>query len=82
MSFQIFPAICRIHSYLPESVFRQPPAREDSLFIFFLQLRDTLHGGRLYVFSILVAMTWALWAVKVVLSRRYQPWVGDYATTA
>ena len=52
------------------------------MFIFFLQLRDTLHGGRLYVFSILVAMTWALWAVKVVLSRRYQPWVGDYATTA
>ena len=52
------------------------------MFIFFLQLRDTLHGGRLYVFTILVALTWALWAIKVHLSRRYQPWVGDYHTTA
>ena len=52
------------------------------MFIFFLQLRDTLHGGRLYVFSILVMLTWALWAIKVHLSRRYQPWVGDYPTTA
>ncbi len=52
------------------------------MFIFFLQLRDTLNGGRLYVFTVLVAMTWALWAIKVRLSRRYQPWVGDYTTTA
>ena len=52
------------------------------MFIFFLQLRDTLNGGRLYVFTILVAMTWALWLVKVTLSRRYQPWVADYTTTA
>jgi len=52
------------------------------VFIFFLQLRDTLHGGRLYVFTILVALTWALWAVKVRLARRYQPWTADLATTA
>ena len=52
------------------------------MFIFFLQLRDTLHGGRLYVFTILVALTWALWMVKVSLSRRYQPWVADYHATA
>ena len=52
------------------------------MFIFFLQLRDTLNGGRLYVFTILVAMTWALWLVKITLSRRYQPWVANYATTA
>lgn len=52
------------------------------MFIFFLQLRDTLHGGRLYVFSILVGLTWALWAVKLHLSRRYTPWVADLDTTA
>lgn len=52
------------------------------MFIFFLQLRDTLHGGRLYVFSVLVALTWALWAVKLRLSRRYQPWIAEYRTTS
>ena len=52
------------------------------MFIFFLQLRDTLHGGRLYVFSILVALTWVLWAIKLRLSRRYTPWVGEHETTA
>ena len=52
------------------------------MFIFFLQLRDTLNGGRLYVFTILVALTWALWLVKITLSRRYQPWVAEYTTTA
>jgi hyaluronan synthase len=52
------------------------------VFIFFLQLRDTLHGGRLYVFSILVALTWVLWAIKLRLSRRYAPWVADHVTTA
>jgi len=52
------------------------------VFIFFLQLRDTLHGGRLYVFSILVALTWVLWAIKLRLSRRYAPWVGEHVTTA
>lgn len=52
------------------------------MFIFFLQLRDTLQGGRLYVFTILVALTWVLWMVKLMLARRYQPWAADYTTTA
>ena len=52
------------------------------MFIFFLQLRDTLHGGRLYTFTVLVALTWALWLVKLSLSRRYQPWVADHRATA
>jgi len=63
----------------------RPTARRherNALFIFFLQLRDTLHGGRLYVFSILVALTWVLWAIKLRLSRRYTPWVGEHETTA
>lgn len=52
------------------------------MFIFFLQLRETLHGGRLYVFTVLVALTWALWLMKLGLSRRYRPWARDYRTTA
>jgi hyaluronan synthase len=52
------------------------------VFIFFLQLRETLHGGRLYVFTILVGLTWVLWWVKLRLSRRYQPWVAEYRTSA
>lgn len=52
------------------------------MFIFFLQVRETLHGGRVYVFSVLVALTWALWALKCVLSRRYRPWTAEYRTTA
>jgi hyaluronan synthase len=52
------------------------------LFIFFLQLRETLHGGRLYVFSILVAVTWAVWLVKAGLSRRYRPWTARHHATA
>lgn len=54
----------------------------EHLFIFFLQLRDTLHGGRLYVFTILVALTWALWVIKISLSRRYQPWTGEHRATS
>jgi len=52
------------------------------VFIFFLQVRETLHGGRVYVFSVLVALTWALWALKCLLSRRYRPWTAEYRTTA
>ena len=51
------------------------------MFIFFLQLRETLHGGRLYVFTVLIAITWALWCLKAWLSRRYTPWTEDYETT-
>ena len=41
----------------------------------FLQLRDAIEdGGHLYLFSLLVALIWVVWLVKVVLSRRYAPW--------
>jgi hyaluronan synthase len=52
------------------------------VFIFFLQLRETLHGGRVYVFSILVLFTWGLWCLKAALSRRYRPWTNDYEATS
>ena len=47
-----------------------------------LQLRHSLQdNARLYLFSIFVGLTWLLWAVKVLLSRRYQPWTAPYLTT-
>lgn len=52
------------------------------MFIFFLQLRETLHGGRLYVFTVLILLTWALWGLKAWLSRRYVPWKVEYQTTS
>lgn len=52
------------------------------MFIFFLQLRETLHGGRVYVFTVLIIITWALWCLKAWLSRRYVPWTTEYETTA
>ena len=47
-----------------------------------LELRQTLREhAHLYLFTIFVLFTWALWIVKVVLSRRYQPWTAPYDTT-
>ena len=49
----------------------------------FLQLRDAIEdGGHFYLFSILIALIWVVWLVKVVLSRRYVPWTEPYATTS
>ncbi len=47
-----------------------------------LELRQTIqHHVHLFLFAVFVLMTWVLWVAKVVLSRRYRPWVNDYATT-
>lgn len=44
------------------------------MFTFLLQLRETLqHGHPLHLFTIFVGTVWILWAVKVLLSRRYRP---------
>jgi hyaluronan synthase len=52
------------------------------LFTFLLQLRETLqHRHPLHLFTIFVAVVWMLWAVKVLLSRRYRPWTVPYRTT-
>lgn len=53
------------------------------MFTFLLQLRDTLQRGHpVHLFTIFVAGVWILWAVKVLLSRRYHPWIGPYRPTA
>jgi hyaluronan synthase len=52
------------------------------LFTFLLQLRETLqHGHPLHLFTIFVATVWALWTVKVLLSRRYRPCTAPYRPT-
>ena len=52
------------------------------MFTFLLQLRETLqHGHPLHLFTIFVATVWVLWAVKVLLSRRYRPWTAPYRPT-
>src|ERR1700729_3359665 len=47
-----------------------------------LELRQTLqHHAHLFLFRIFVLVTWLLWILKVVLSRRYRPWTEPYETT-
>jgi hyaluronan synthase len=52
------------------------------VFVFLLQLRDTLlNGVPIRLFTVFCALVWALWIVKVVLSRRYRPWTSPYRIT-
>jgi hyaluronan synthase len=52
------------------------------MFIGLLQLRHSFQeGSRLYLFSVFVLLTWVIWVIKVVLSRRYKPWTEEYAAT-
>ncbi len=47
-----------------------------------LELRHSIQDhARLYLFSVFVLLTWLVWIVKVVLSRRYRPWTATYVTT-
>jgi hyaluronan synthase len=47
-----------------------------------LQLRQSFeHHAHVYLFTVFVLITWVLWIVKVVLSRRYTPWTEPYETT-
>jgi hyaluronan synthase len=44
-----------------------------------LQVRETVsHHAHLYLFTVFVLLTWAIWIVKVALSRRYRPWTEPY----
>jgi hyaluronan synthase len=52
------------------------------MFIAILEMRHTLtQHGHLYLFSVFVLLTWLVWILKVNLSRRYKPWLPDFATT-
>ncbi len=47
-----------------------------------LEIRHALQQHtRFYLFSAFVVLTWVIWGVKVILSRRYRPWTEPYDTT-
>ncbi len=49
------------------------------MFIFILQIRHMLdEQAELYLFTIFSGLVWALWLLKVGLSRRYRPWVAEH----
>ncbi len=49
------------------------------MFIFILQLRHMLEGqNEIYLFAVFSTLVWALWVLKVVLSRRYRPATAPY----
>ena len=53
------------------------------MFIFVLQVRQMLVGqNEVYLFAVFSTLVWALWALKVLLSRRYRPVTAPHETTA
>src|SRR5690606_36373604 len=57
-------------------------AERGSMFIFLLQVRHMLGGHpEIYMFAVYSALIWLVWAVKVVLSRRYRPFTGTFTGT-
>jgi hyaluronan synthase len=51
------------------------------VFVFLLQVRDTLEHHRLYLFTIFIVLVWLIWLRKVQLSRRYRPYVEPFTTS-
>ena len=51
------------------------------MFVFLLQVRDTLANGRVYLFTIFVTLVWVVWLRRVQLSRRYRPYTEDVSLT-
>ncbi|RMI14004.1 glycosyltransferase family 2 protein [Cellulomonas triticagri] len=52
------------------------------MFIFILQIRHMLDDhAELYLFTVFSALVWALWILKVALSRRYKPWTEEHHET-
>lgn len=49
------------------------------MFIFILQIRHMLDAqAELYLFAVFSGLVWALWLIKVGLSRRYRPYLEDH----
>ena len=52
------------------------------MFVFVLQLRHMFEGqSEFYLFAFFSALIWALWLLKVLLSRRYKPYTGEFHGT-
>lgn len=54
------------------------------MLIYVLQLREALtgHPQVFAAFAVFATIVWLHWALKTLLSRRYQPWVEPHDTTA
>src|ERR1022692_154400 len=48
---------------------------------FVVEARAFVLSGRIYPFAVLMAVIWFLWIVKVILARRYRPWLRGWSTT-
>jgi hyaluronan synthase len=50
------------------------------VFITILMFREYVsgYGSQLYLFSLASILVWVSWLVKVILSRRYEPWTEDF----
>jgi hyaluronan synthase len=51
------------------------------VFVFLLQLRDTVVNHRVYLFTIFVLLVWIVWFRKARLSALYRPFAASYSTT-
>ncbi|NYK10250.1 hyaluronan synthase [Leifsonia naganoensis] len=52
------------------------------VFIFLLQIRHMLGGHpEIYLFAVYSALIWVIWIVKVLMSRRYRPYTGEFHGT-
>jgi len=51
------------------------------LFVFLLQLRDTVAHHRVYMFTLFVLLVWVVWLRKIQLTARYAPSTADFRAT-
>jgi hyaluronan synthase len=58
-----------------------PPRKVVKMFVFLLQVRDTIETHRIYLFTIFIVLVWAVWLRKVQLSRWYEPYQSDHDAT-
>ena len=48
---------------------------------FVVEVRAFVLAGRVYPFAVLMAVIWSMWVIRVVLARRYRPWLRGWQTT-
>jgi hyaluronan synthase len=52
------------------------------MLVYLLEIREWLRSGRVYPFAVFMTLVWALWWLKITLTRFYQPWPLPFDTTA
>jgi hyaluronan synthase len=48
---------------------------------FVVEARAFVLVGRVYPFAVLMAVIWSMWVIRVLLARRYRPWLRGWQTT-